>query len=106
MTDTHTMIHKNGKVGEIEGVTICVFGSGDIDVSTSPYDGDSCLLMLTNLGQPVMPIGSDLTDRNGKSTNETGVDVVLQFHKVESVDVVIDALQRIKVRMTKTQPNP
>jgi hypothetical protein len=95
------MIHKNGKVGEIEDVTICVFGSGDIDVSTSPYSVDEgCCLLLTNMKAPLLPIGSDTKENEGKSTNVSGVDVVFQFHKAESVDVVIEALQRIKQRMT------
>jgi hypothetical protein len=96
------LIHKNGKVGDVEGVTICVFGSGDIDVSTSDYaDGSGTALMFTNMKKPVMPIGTDLVGNYGKSTNELGVDVVLEFHKIESIDVVIDALERMKGRMVE-----
>jgi len=64
------MIYKNGTVGNVEGVTICVFGKGDIDVSTSYYaDSSKQALMLSNMKEPVMPIGSDLKENYGKSTD-------------------------------------
>ena len=93
------MIYKNSKVGKIEGVTLCKFGKGDIDVSTAKYEDGTQIMYLRNLPEPIEPIGSDLVESYGKSTDELGVDVVFEFDKPQSIQVVIDALQRMKDRM-------
>lgn len=100
------MIYKNVTVGKIEGVTICEFGTGDIGVSTAKYADGKQFIYFANQKAPITPIGSDISENYGKTSDETGIDVSLEFTKVESVQVLIDALERLKAHMIEIGSNP
>lgn len=87
------MIHKDAKIGTIEGVTWVEMGTGDVLVSSSKSsDGLVGLILVQDIPREV----SSKSNTEGKSTDETGLDVFISFSKIQSIDVVIRALERCK----------
>lgn len=98
------MIIKNQQYGISQNVTIADFGLGDIIVADGyVLETKQGSLLLAN-DQPG-DIGRDHEDRKGKSTDEFTQDIIFTFANTESVDVIIEALQRVKVQINK-QYNP
>lgn len=91
------MIYQNTTYGEKEGVTFCQFGKGDIVVSAgeNPESKNVCLIM-SNSKDGAHPIG-DFKEPRAKTTNEmNGLQIVMHFDNVASIDVVIEALQEAR----------
>lgn len=94
------MIKKNETYHLSENVTVCEFGYGDIIVADGyGEDGDSKGYLLLANDQIAKDIGTLHPDRDHRSTEEIKHDVIFIFSNVESLDVVIGALQRTKEKM-------
>lgn len=92
------MITKNETYGISENVTIADFGTGDIVVADGfIHETKTGCLMLAN--DVPNDIGKDHPERIGKTTDEVKQDVVFTFTNVESINVVIRALERAKIKM-------
>jgi hypothetical protein len=92
------MIYKNAKYGEVENVTILEFGKGDIlvcNASNDKYKHESIIFK----SQDPTPIGTEDSTFTGKTTNEYAPEVMMIFTKPESIDVVIDHLQKCKDKL-------
>lgn len=79
---------------------VITFGSGDIFVG----GGDNLqskigIVVLQN--QEATPIGKHPTRKPGETIQHKDVDCLIQFTKIESIDVVISALQDAKRCMLK-----
>jgi len=61
-------------------------------------------LIIYKLAEPE-PIGNDLPYFEGMNTLNTNTQLVMPFHNIESLDVVIDALQTIKDEMIEKKEN-
>lgn len=86
------------KVGD-DGAIVAVFGHGIVGVThyVSDEDGHGALSLYPLSEQ--IPIGDEFDDDIGKSTDELDERIRLVFFKKESIDVVIDRLNRIKDEM-------
>lgn len=97
------MIHYNQKYFETEGVTILEFGKGTISVCPSASEKDKEVYILfrtTEAGK----IGDDNgLFLKGMTANDVKPEVMFAFPKVESIDVVIDALIEAKNDLAKMQ---
>lgn len=97
------MIHYNQKYFDTEGVTILEFGKGTISVCPSASEKDKEVYILfrtTEAGK----IGDDNgLFLKGMTANDVKPEVMLSFPKVESIDVVIDALVQAKNDLIQIQ---
>lgn len=73
-----------------------VFGSGDINIVTGSKD-DKYMILMRN--QEARDIGRMNGDEPTVSIDE--YQVVMEFDKIESIDVVITALEEIKILKMK-----
>lgn len=85
------MIKKNIKYGKVENVTLVEFGKGDVIVAITKFKKRNVGVCFTNLDHP-QRIGS-FVDTTATNTNELGIDAILTFTDVNSIDVVLQALQ-------------
>ena len=78
------------------GAVVAVFGNGIVGV-THLFDEDDKYgaLSLYPLSKHI-PIGDEFDDDIGKTTDDLDEQIRLVFYKKESIDVVIDRLNRIK----------
>ncbi len=84
----------------VEGKSNLMFGTGDINVVTGyKKDTKNGLLLLRN--QEAREVTPGVMNGDTPSWNTDDYDVVMEFEKVTSVDVVIQALQEIRDLMTK-----
>ena len=87
------MIKKNVKYSEIENVTVIELGNGDVKVAdTRHLDEKTGVVFWNDVPRPI----GETDDSCGKTTDETGIDVIIHFNKVESIEVVERALARAK----------
>ena len=87
------MINKNVKYSEVENVTVIELGNGDVKVAdTTHLDEKTGVVFWNDVPRPI----GETTDSYGKTTDETGIDVIIHFTKVESIEVVERALVRAK----------
>jgi hypothetical protein len=93
------MVLKNIKYSEIENVTIIELGKGDVKVSdTTHASGDRVGVMFTN--DVPNEIGTSHADK-GKDSNEVGVDALITFDNIASLEVVEKALKNAKRELRK-----
>lgn len=87
-------------IGKYDGITVVFFGFGSVDVMTSERNSSNPMpsMSFAALDEPV-DIGRSLPDRNGKTDIELGAKVRMMFAKPESIDVVIEGLERLKKSM-------
>lgn len=95
------MIKKNENYGISEDVTIAEFGMGDIIVAEGHIEGESVGVLLMANDEP-NEIGTDHPPREGKTTDELKQDIIMIFKNIESLDVVIGALERVKEKMQES----
>jgi hypothetical protein len=97
-------------------VLVAQFGTGDIHIMASVLAGDGDIIgsisLIDNCGK-CMPIGSQIDKEQWEGICETIRDdtdlntvVRLVFTRVESIDVLIDALNETKDFMTGAKPKP
>jgi hypothetical protein len=73
-----------------------VFGTGDIKVSSGWSNDDNSIGVLTLNQQYPEPVGTETLHNPHEMVNYGVVPVRMVFHKVESVDVVIKHLEKVK----------
>ena len=79
---------------EDDGAIVAVFGHGIVGVTHYIHEKDGHgALSLYPLSKPV-EIGAEFDDDIGKTTDELDERIRLVFYKKESIDVVIDRLNR------------
>lgn len=92
------MILKNKRFGNVEDITSLEFGKGDILVT--PGIGDdkdyACVMFRNDVHGE---IGRESEMYNGKTSDDLQPDVVMFFDKAESIDVVIDVLNKAKAAL-------
>lgn len=86
------MIKKNISVSNVTNVTVCEFGSGSINVAYAKQQEKNVVVFWNR--EP-SAIGTE-TFCAGRSTDETGLDLMFVFDKPESIDVVIEKLNECK----------
>lgn len=91
------MITKNNNIGISENVTIADFGNGSIIVVDVMISKERLALVFAN--DTPKQIGTPHLDLKGKSIEDVNIDIILSFTKTESIDIVIEALQRMKTNM-------
>lgn len=90
------MIYKRARFGNVDNVTVCEFGTGDIEMVQANYDnGAVCLCLKT---QKQGEIGR-VEEHGYKNTDDMQPQVVLMFARVESVAAVIISLEEIRQKM-------
>jgi len=82
--------------------TLC-FGYGDICVN-SATQGDKAFVLFSN--QSKREIGSEGEILIGQEVNVNEIPVAMQFDKVESIDVVIKALEIAKIHLLEIKNSP
>lgn len=91
-------IFKNVKKGEHDNITIVQFGTGDIEISNG-FEQDNPEIKVLALGQskprPIEAYNDEVPTKDG-TTDGLDNPVLLQFSNTESIDVIIDRLNRIK----------
>lgn len=95
------MIYYNQKYFEAERVTILEFGKGDIGVSSSVSERDKEVYLLFRTTK-----AGTIGERNGlvqkgMTSNDVKPEVIFCFPKVESINVVIDALMEARSELFK-----
>jgi hypothetical protein len=93
------MIRKNVKVGAVEGVTVLMFGFGDISIGVTE-DPQSHVHGLSFIETEPREIGYEDPSSKGKSTDDIPLSVFMTFTDVRSVDVLIERLKNVRDRMT------
>lgn len=96
-------IKKNVTVGKHTDVTLLTFGTGDILVSSGRYKENN-IKVLTFAQDVEKPIEdwNPPDDDIEHSTDEYENIVVLEFDKVESVDVIIRKLWKVREALLKS----
>lgn len=97
------MITKQQEFFTSQDVTICKFGNGDIAVGGIVIpETKKVAMVLYNLNQSVN-IGEDIEDR--ENFEEIKLDVVMEFDKKASIDVLIERLINLKKELDKLNYN-
>lgn len=99
-------ILKNQKVGKHENVTVIRFGFGDVEVS-SGYCGDDDSIAVVAFGQGIeKPVEEYTNEIPVEGNNADGLvdPVLLRFSRIESIDIVMDRLQRAKEYLIDKDP--
>lgn len=87
------------------GVKVVQFGNGTVQIMPSIIKDDGEIygtLSFGELDEPV-PIGQDIPVDGIKNDVDLGAQVRMVFTKVESLDVVIEGLQKVRVMMLKRE---
>ncbi len=92
------MVKKNVKYGEIKNVTVIELGYGDVKVSDTLHKDNTVGVMFYN--DTPRPIG-EIADTYGKTSNETGIDAIIHFRNIESIEVVEKAISRAKSELKR-----
>ena len=73
-------------------------GNGDVYIGTASAEegGLANILVLAQMPKQTLPIGSEIHDYDGKKSDSLGNIILLTFTNPESVQVMIDALERVK----------
>jgi hypothetical protein len=89
------MIYRDQKYGAVHNVTIADFnGKGDILVVDGVQaDGGTCVMFRTD--EP-HTIGEEAPELAGKSSDDFKPEIIMLFKHKESVDIVIEFLQKAK----------
>lgn len=97
-------VSQSGEVGEgrpqnagvVDAIRMTM-GNGGVCVSTG-HKGDDYnnILVLSLMDKSQLPIGVGLPEHAGKRSTDVGPSIEIEFTNVESVQVVIDALNTIK----------
>lgn len=82
-------------------LTTCVFGAGDI-IITGFIDSNYTTGVSFSNCEIEHVIGESINDCVGKPLSETDTKVMFIFNKVESIDVLIDILKRLKNKINET----
>jgi hypothetical protein len=77
-----------------------VFGTGDIKVSSGWDKEDKSIGILILRSQESKPIGT-IEEHPDEEVDRGEAPVRMIFHKTESIDVMIERLQKVKEYMTK-----
>lgn len=92
------MIKKNATFSQLTDVTILEFGTGDILVSEGHgIENDYTAVMFKN--QEPKGIGVEDDTWRGKTSDELQPDVIMIFTNPNSIDVIVDKLQKAKERL-------
>lgn len=86
---------------EADKVKVVQFGSGTVQIMPSIIKDDGEIygtLSFGELDEPV-PIGQDIPVDGIKTDTDLGAQVRMVFTKIESLDVVIEDLQKVRVMM-------
>jgi len=89
------MVFKNAQIGETKGITLIELGKGDVQVAyVQSKEGKYVGIGFVN--DKPQPIG---TQHNtvGTTTDYSKPDALLTFTKVESIEVVEEALKKAKI---------
>lgn len=97
------MIHKSHHYGGLPDVTLVEFGSGTVTVGIGLNTDHVSLLLKT---QEAREIGQTIKVSEGATSDDYKPEVVMAFHNVESLDVVLDFLQKIRQELIARQPKP
>lgn len=95
------MIIKNTKFGEVEYVTVCEFGTGDIEMTPTLKTNGRVFLAMKTTDEP-HEIGIK-RDGGYATTNDLKPEIVLSFDKIESIDAVISSLLDCKEELLKDE---
>ena len=95
------MIHKNVIVGDVEEVTICELGSGDVQVSSVDMPSGKSVAV-TFVNTEANPIGTE-HETSGLTTDQTGLDLMIEFSDLKSIEVVEKYLNHCKKRLKQLQ---
>ena len=93
------MVHKNRIYGEIHNVTHIELGDGDVIVSDTKSEGYNGISFINDSPKTV----NTSHNLSGKNTNETGLDALITFKNIESLEVFERSIQRIKKIMIKNK---
>ena len=90
------IIDNEGK--ENERIRAYFDGSGDIRVSTASWvmENEKFNMLCFSQSDELHEIGEKYINPDGTTSNDIGVKIKLEFEKIESVDVVIEELKRIR----------
>ena len=93
-------IFKNAKIGKHKDVTVIEFGTGDIAISNG-HDRDNPSIKTLSLSQdvskPVEEYNDELDIEGGNSDGLNGLGGLFAFTRIESIDVLIGLLNRVKI---------
>ena len=94
------MIHKNAKVGKIENVTVCLLGQGDVRVNCFrvPNGGTAGVSFVNDVPREIGAVYDDA----GTTSDESGIDIVLEFSDERSIDVVEGMLKKVRELLLDT----
>ena len=82
---------------------VLIFGYGNFGIATGgELDSPTNELIIYKLDSPVLPLGKKLKDI-GKTTDELNTVARWRFEDKKSVQVVIDALKKIKKAIEKEE---
>jgi len=87
------MVQKNMNFGNVVDITIAEFGTGDILVGTG-YTNNVGFCSFKN--QEVHQIGWVNEEKLGADMRFEDIDFLMVFNKIESLDVVIEGLMKIR----------
>jgi hypothetical protein len=93
------MIYKNQTIGESDNVTVAEFGSGDILVGAAYAKNQPMSFLLLFNNDKVEEIGVSSLGVSEAINNGLPYEIVLSFTKVESIDVVVETLTKMKNKM-------
>lgn len=96
-------IFKNAKIGKHEDVVVIEFGTGDIGVSNGHSNEDEAvktLVLYQDVPKSVEEYNKEMPVPDGNSDGLDNLAVLLKFNRPESIDVVIDRLQRCREELT------
>jgi len=93
------MVLKNVKYGEVENVTVIELGNGVVDVADTTHNSGVVGVMFTN--NPNGKLGES-KDLNGKSSDDVGIDAIITFETIESIEVLERAIERSKNELKRT----
>jgi len=92
------MITKNLTINDREGITLMKFGTGDIGVTHVVHD-DYTGVAFKN--QESRDVGSAENLGKNMTISRFNTEVMMTFDKPESIDVVIEQLQKAKTELEK-----
>lgn len=99
-------IYKNATVGKHKDATVVEFGTGDIAIS-SGHEAENPSVKTLGLSQdkpkPVEEWTKDMDIPGGNSDGLEDI-VILKFDKIESVDVLIERLNRVRKDLLQESP--
>ncbi len=89
------MVEKNQTVSKTKNIPVISLGDGDVIIS-SCFNEDEKYSGITFTNDVPCEIGIDHPEHHGKTTDELKPNAMLIFTKVESIDVLTDALKEAR----------